>query len=106
LLSISSDELTGILTGKMIEYFEAGSPILAIVANQVDPELENCLQEIHIGKSFSDDQADLAGIREFIYNEYLQWEKTGHNRKPVDPELLKSLYAVDVTMRPLMDKLC
>ena len=28
LLTISSPEMTGVLTGKMIEYFQAGSPVL------------------------------------------------------------------------------
>lgn len=103
LLSISSDELTGILTGKMIEYFETGSPILAIVTNQIDPELESILHELQIGKSFSDQTSDLVGIKKFILEEYLRWEKTGTNRKPVDFELLKSKYAVEETMRPLFE---
>ena len=103
LLSISSDELTGILTGKMIEYFEAGSPVLAIVTNQVDPELERILREIQIGKSFSDRPADIEGIKEFILNEYRHWEQTGMNRKPVDVEILRSKYSVEETMRPLFD---
>jgi glycosyltransferase involved in cell wall biosynthesis len=103
LLSISSHELTGILTGKMVEYFEAGSPVLAIVVNQVDPELETCLQELHIGKSFSDQPSDLSGIKKFILDEYVHWQNTGMNRKPVDHELLKSLYHVEETMRPLFE---
>ncbi len=103
LLSISSDELTGILTGKMIEYFEAGSPVLAIVTNQIDPELENSLHELQIGKSFSDRESDLPGIKKFIYNEYKQWLNTGTNRKPVDLTILKDKYSVTETMKPLFD---
>lgn len=105
LLSISSEEQTGILTGKMIEYFEAGNPVLAIVKNQIDPELESNLQELHIGKSFSDHESEIPGIKEFIYNEYLQWEKSGTNRKAVDVNMLKKKYAVEETMRPLYEKI-
>jgi hypothetical protein len=105
LLTVSSDEQTGILTGKMIEYFEAGRPVLAIVVHQVDPELDNLLNEINIGKSFSDQPDQVPGIKEFIYNEYLQWQKTGTNRQAVDVDLLKSKYSAEVTMRPLYQKL-
>ncbi len=103
LLTISSDELTGILTGKMIEYFESGSPILTIVVNQIDPELENYLQELQIGKSFSDKEDDLPGIKKFILHEYLLWQKSGMNRKPVNVEVLKNKFSVEATMRPLFD---
>jgi hypothetical protein len=105
LLTISSDQQTGILTGKMIEYFEAGNPVLAIVKNQVDPELEILLSELHIGKSFSDQPSDLPGIKEFIFEEYTHWEKTGTNRKAVDIDVLKRKYSMEETMRQLYEKI-
>ncbi|MGB4850545.1 MAG: hypothetical protein WBP41_21645 [Saprospiraceae bacterium] len=105
LLTISSDQQTGILTGKMIEYFEAGNPVLAIVKNQIDPELETLLKELHIGKSFSDRPSDLQGIKEFIFEEYTHWKKSGMNRKAVDVEVLKKKYSVEETMRPLYEKI-
>ena len=105
LLTVSSKVQTGILTGKMIEYFEAGRPVLAIVVNQVDPELDYLLNEINIGKSYSDQPNQVPGIKDFIYDEYRQWEKTGTNRQAVDIELLKSKYSTEVTMRPLYEKL-
>lgn len=105
LLTISSDEQAGILTGKMIEYFQAGNPILAIVKNQIDPELEFLLDELHIGKSFSDQPSDLPGIKDFVFNEYTYWTKTGMNRKAVDMEVLKKKYSIEETMRPLYEKI-
>ncbi|MEP6645565.1 MAG: hypothetical protein ABJC12_00630 [Saprospiraceae bacterium] len=105
LLTISSDEQTGILTGKMIEYFESGSPVLAIVKNQIDPELETLLKELHIGKSYSDMPSDLSGIKEFIFEEYTHWQKSGMNRKAVDPDVLKKKYSVEVTMKPLYERI-
>ena len=105
LLTISSDEQTGILTGKMIEYFEAGSPILAIVKNQVDPELESILEELHIGKSYSDQSSDLTGIKEFILSEYVLWQQSGMNRKPVDVLILKSKFSIEETMKPLFEQI-
>ncbi|MGB3080515.1 MAG: hypothetical protein WBB31_15650 [Saprospiraceae bacterium] len=105
LLTISSDHQTGILTGKMIEYFEAGNPVLAIVKNQIDPELETLLKELHIGRSFSDTPSDIADIKEFIFKEYMHWKKTGMNRKAVDVDILKGKYSIEETMRPLYEKI-
>ncbi len=103
LLTVSSDELQGVLTGKMIELFESGSPVLAIVVNKNDPELKNMLEELEIGHSFSDNKTDANGIREFIFQEYLHWKKNGTNRKAVNLEALKRKYSVEETMRPLFE---
>lgn len=103
LLTVSSDELQGVLTGKMIEYFEAGSPVLGIVVHQNDPELSNILDDLGIGKSFSDQPKDEQEIKNFIFTEYLHWKRTGMNRKPVNVELLKKKYSVEVTMKPLYE---
>lgn len=105
LLTVASEQLEGVLTGKMIEYFEAGSPILAIVVNKNDPELSALLVELEIGKSFSDQKIDFSATKEFIYIEYLHWKKTGTNRKPVNLKILKDTFAVESTMKPLFEKL-
>lgn len=103
LLTVSSKQLKGVLTGKMIEYFEAGSPVLGIVVNQNDPELSYLLEELEIGKSFSDHPSSLPGIKEFILYEFTQWRNTGMNRKPVNLEVLREKYAIENTMRPLFE---
>jgi len=105
LLTISSDEMQGVLTGKMIEYFEAGSPVLAIIVKQNDPELQHMLHEFEIGNSFSDRREDLTGIKEFILTEYLKWKQTGMNRKPVNTDVLRMKYSQENTMKPLIDAL-
>ena len=100
LLTISSPELQGVLTGKMIEYFEAGSPVLSIVVGQNDEELQSLLTEIEIGQSVSDGESDLKRIEDFIYQEYLLWKESGMNRKPVNVDVLKKNYTMDVVMAP------
>ena len=104
LLTVSSDQLQGVLTGKMVEYFEAGSPVLGVVVHQNDPELSRILEELEIGNSFSDQPKDEQEITKFIFNEYLEWKRAGMNRKPVNVELLKKKYSIEVTMKPLYDK--
>ena len=105
LLTISSETLQGVLTGKMIEYIEVGSPVLAIIVNQNDPELQYILQELEIGNSFSDQPLDLVGIKDFILTEYLKWKATGMNSKPVNTEVVKQKYTQESTMKPLLEAL-
>lgn len=105
LLTVSSDQLQGVLTGKMIEYFQAGSPVLGIVVGQNDPELRSMINELEIGDCFSDQQEDIEGIKDFIFHEYQLWKQTGTNRKPVNLEKLKSGYAQEVVTAPLLEAL-
>ena len=105
LLSVSSDALQGVLTGKMIEYIEAGSPVLAIIVQQNDPELQQILHELEIGDSFSDQPSDLNSIKDFIRKEYILWQETGMNRKPVNIDVVKKKYTQDSTMKPLLEAL-
>ncbi|MDQ3016373.1 MAG: hypothetical protein M3R25_06625 [Bacteroidota bacterium] len=105
LLTISSDKLEGVLTGKMIEYFESGSPVLGIVVGRNDSELSNILKELEIGKSFSDQDIDHSAIKDFIYKEYQYYKTTGMNRKPVNIDVLKSKYSSEAVMRNFLEKI-
>jgi hypothetical protein len=105
LLTISSDALQGVLTGKMIEYFESGSPVLGIIVQQNDPEIKSMLNEIQIGDSFSDADEDLPSIKSFIRSEYLHWKSSGTNRKPVNREALMRSYSMSHTIKPLLEAL-
>lgn len=101
LLTISSEQLQGVLTGKMIEYFETGSPILGIVVGRNDPELNSIIRELEAGDCFSDQDEDYQLIKSFIYQEYLLWKKTGMNRKPINTDILKRKYSTEAVMAPL-----
>ncbi|HQW27035.1 MAG TPA: hypothetical protein PLV75_13790, partial [Saprospiraceae bacterium] len=105
LLTVSSDQLQGVLTGKMIEYFQSGSPVLAIVVGQNDPELQSILTDLEIGASFSDQPSDLQHVKSFILHEYLLWKSAGMNRKPVNVDVLKRKYSMDAVMAPLWSAL-
>jgi hypothetical protein len=94
--------LQGVLTGKMIEYIEAGSPVLAIVVNQNDPELQHILLELEIGDSYSDQSYDLFRIKEFVLTEYNRWKSTGMNHKPVNTDVVQLKYSQENTMKPLL----
>lgn len=105
LLTISSDALEGVLTGKMIEYFEAGAPVMGIVVQQNDPELQSILSELEIGDSFSDRPVDVDKIKAFVLQEYTHWKQTGKNRRPVNLQILQQRYAMDAVMQPLIERI-
>jgi len=105
LLTVSSEELQGVLTGKMIEYFESGSPVLGIVVGRNDPEIQSMLLELAIGNSYTDHEENTGAIKAFILHEYFLWKETGMNHKPVDLDILRRKYAMDAVMKPLFDRL-
>jgi hypothetical protein len=105
LLTASSDQLQGVLTGKMIEYFAAGNPVLGIIAGNHDEEIAGMLMEVKIGRVFTDRMEDLPGIESFLLEEYHHWKRTGTNRKPVDVDVLRDKYSTGVTIQPLYDAL-
>ncbi len=105
LLTISSDQLQGVLTGKMIEYFEAGIPVLGIVVNQNDEELQTLLQSLSIGDSFSDQYKDIEGIKAFLLKEYNHWKTMKANRIAVDFDKLVSDYSMKAVMQPFFERI-
>jgi hypothetical protein len=105
LLTISSDQLQGVLTGKMTEYFEAGVPVLGVVVNQNDPELQSILESIDIGTSFSDQYDDVEGIKAFLLKEYACWKQSKTNRIALNVEKLREHYSMEAVMKPLIEKL-
>src|SRR5690606_18729829 len=84
MLTYSSTALSGVLTGKMIEYVAAGNPVLAISKGRRDAEIDQQLTTISLGHCFTGGTEDREQIRGFISNEYLHWKRTGMNRKPAD----------------------
>ncbi len=81
LLTMASNQLSGILTGKYIEYIQAGSPILCIVKNQNDDFLMQEMSRFRAGISVSDKEDDIPVIEQFILNKYENWLATGNNEK-------------------------
>lgn len=102
LLSKSTSDLQGNLTGKLVDYLEAGSPVMGIIAQQIDPEIEFILQETNIGECFSDNPAHVPLIKEFILNEYTHWLRNGMNRKPVNAKVLTEKYSVENVMKEML----
>jgi hypothetical protein len=105
LLTISSDKLQGVLTGKLVEYLEAGSPVLAIVKGQNDPILSEMINELNAGMCVSDDSIEGAAIANFIAREYNEWLQTGRNSRKMNREILYRKYSTHHLLQPLMSYL-
>ena len=100
-LTISSDSLQGVLTGKMIEYLNAGSPILVIIKNQNDPYIKAMIEQFNAGLVVSDHVNEEALISDFILELYQQWEKTKMTSKPIDRDYLSKSLGWETTLTPL-----
>ena len=81
LLSWASTEVSGILTGKLFEYLSAGTPIIAVINGQFDPELHELIAETAHGELFYDSDIGLDNLKNFIYRHYLAWQN-GHSYLP------------------------
>lgn len=95
LLSIASNELQGVLTGKLIELIESGSPVLAISVGKRDEELGQILSSLEIGHAFDDSENDHSGITAFIHGSFSDWKHTRMNAKPVNWTMVKQQWQMD-----------
>lgn len=92
LLTSSSPEHQGLLTGKLFEYFEAGNPVLCIVKGVQDTELENIFNELQAGH-IAYDPSDISLLKNFILTKYIEWESTGAVKPTIDFQKLKNSYS-------------
>ena len=92
LLTSSSPEHQGLLTGKLFEYFEAGNPVICIVKGVQDSELENIFTELNAGH-IAYDPSDISTLKNFILSKYHEWEATGEVAQTIDHQKLKNSYS-------------
>lgn len=79
LLTWASEEMTGILTGKLFEYLASGTPILALVNGIRDLELEEIIQGNSRGKVFYHTDLFKTALKSFVLQKYNKW-KHDNNR--------------------------
>ena len=76
LLTSSSPELKGVLTGKIFEYLEALNPILCLISGDKDPEFELLFDELSAGTVVYAPQQTKGKMRNFILDKYREWLAT------------------------------
>lgn len=79
LLSWASEDVSGILTGKLFEYLSAGTPIVAIVNGIYDPELHELI--VHSGRGVLFYPSDLGHkqMKSYLINQYHTWRSNVSN---------------------------
>ena len=92
LLTSSSPELTGVLTGKVFEYFEALNPTLCLINGVYDPEFEALFSELNAGTVVYNPPISKGKMRSFILEKYQEWKTTHQVKSTLNQEIIKSKY--------------
>ena len=75
LLTSSSPELKGVLTGKLFEYLEAGRYIVSLIDGVKDEEMENLFAELNAGNIFYNVSSEQQKLSDLISDMSFHWEK-------------------------------
>ncbi len=86
LLTSSSQEHKGVLTGKLFDYIESRRPVLCMINGVYDEELEAFFRKYNLGKIFYPDQEMM--ILKYIDDLYIKWKNTGTVAGNSDVKLL------------------
>lgn len=81
LLTYSSEELTGNLTGKVFEYLNAKRPVLILINGPIDMEIEDLVNGDLGIVAYSD---DLKMVKEFLVSEFGKWKNGKTSNEGVD----------------------
>ena len=92
LLTSSSPELTGVLTGKIFEYFEALNPTLCLINGVYDPEFEALFSELNAGVVVYNPPISKGKMRSFIQEKYTEWKSTHQVKSTLNQKIIKSKY--------------
>lgn len=80
LLSWATEDVSGILTGKLFEYLASGTPIVAIVKGIHDPELHELISENGKGEVFYPTVLGRSALKKYLLQRYQAWQKTEPDR--------------------------
>jgi len=93
LLTSSSNELSGVLTGKFFEYFEALNPILCLINGPYDPEFENIFRKLNAGVvTYSSDEENKK-MKSFLLEKYEQFIHENIVTSTINQDILTSDYS-------------
>lgn len=88
LLTSSSFDHSGLLTGKLFEYVEAGREILCLINGVQDKEIETFFERYNLGSVLYNDD----DIENYIINKFKEWKTTKnvrswHKRREIQQDL-------------------
>jgi len=92
LLTSSSPELTGVLTGKVFEYFEALNPTLCLINGVYDPEFESLFSELNAGTVVYNPPLKKGKLRSFVLDKYQEWKSSHQVKSTLNRQVIESKY--------------
>lgn len=93
LLTSSSPDLTGVITGKIFEYFEALNPTLCLISGVYDPEFESLFKELDAGAVVYSPERTPGKMREFILSKYKEWKATHRVESSIKTTIIQEKYS-------------
>ena len=80
MLSSSSPEQQGVLTGKLFEYLESPVPIINVIQGSYDDEFEQLFKRLDAGKVFyTNSTSEVISYIDYLYQRFVQgnpWRPT------------------------------
>ena len=108
LLTYSSQNLSGNLTGKLYEYFAARKPIISIINGPRDSEIEQLFKRLKAGLVvYHDDNNATIKIHHFLLGLYTQWKEKGSVDYAIPHEALAQFrwpYLFDSMMKKVISQ--
>jgi glycosyltransferase involved in cell wall biosynthesis len=89
LLTYSTDELKGNLTGKLYDYLSARRPLLVLINGPIDTEIENLIERTGAGLVVY--HGDVNTTAEYIAKAYMTWTQTRELSQQYHAEAMNNL---------------
>lgn len=89
LLTSSSPDITGVITGKIFEYFEALNPTLCLISGVYDHEFESLFEDLNAGVVVYSPEITSGKMRTFILDKYQEWSSTHRVESTLNQKFIK-----------------
>ena len=90
LLTSSTPEWTGVMTGKFYEYLAAQNPILVLINGTQDIEFETVMADLDAGLLAYNDRS-YQDVYDFIIEKFTEWQLTGRVKQTIRKDKLRDM---------------
>lgn len=105
LLTSSTPEWQGVLTGKIFEYIESGTPILCLVKGVKDKELEGIIAEFNAGQVAYEPELSPGLLTAFFLSKYQEWNSGSYSNNFVNGKAPLDAHSWDQRATFMLEKL-
>lgn len=105
LLTSASKTWTGILTGKVFEYFESGNATLCLINGTKDAEIEALFDSLDAGTVVYSPEIQIGKCRSFILDKYQEWKMTNTVNPVLNIQELQSNHSWESRIENMLNAL-